>query len=376
MNRSEMRVGILINPVAGMGGKVALKGTDGEDVLRRAIELGAVPVANSRFEAALSIFKEAAHGHSLIAPAGVMGGDLLIDNGLAPEIILKASDKTTADDTKKAVCLMLEAGAELIIFAGGDGTARDVCSVVGERVPVIGVPAGVKIHSAVYAKRPKDAGMLVKNFLEGRVKRFVSAEVMDLDEEAFRNNFVRACLYGYMKVPDDREFMQDRKSGGSSSDENSNLDIAAYVTKNMHKDEIYLIGSGGTTNAIFRMLGIEGTLLGVDALVNGALVGKDLTEDEIRSILLKFEAEKRHLVITVIGGQGHIFGRGNQQLSPEVIRMIPRKNIMVIANPSKMSELFGKNLIADTGDGFLDEELKGYIPVITGFARKLMAKIG
>ncbi|MDY9920950.1 MAG: ATP-NAD kinase family protein [Synergistota bacterium] len=370
-----MKIGFLINPVAGMGGKVALKGTDGEDILRRAIELGAVPTANSRAEAALAVFRETASDHQLYAPAGEMGGKLLFENGLKPEIVIGPTEKTTADDTKRAVSLMLEAGVEAIVFAGGDGTARDICSVVGEKIPVIGIPAGVKVHSAVYAKRPKDAGMLVRNLLQGKVKRFVLAEVMDLDEDAFRNNIVRAELYGYMKVPDDREFMQDRKSGSSLSDDSERLDIAAYVIKNMREDEIYLIGSGSTAYSIKENLNIEGTLLGVDAAVNKCLAGKDMTEKEITVALSGFGKEKRHLVVTVIGGQGHIFGRGNQQLSPEVLRMIPRENITIIANSSKMSDLFGKSLIADTGDPALDEELKGYFPVITGFGKKIMCKV-
>ena len=371
-----MKIGFLINPVAGMGGKVALKGTDGEDILRRAIELGAVPAANGRAKAALAVFREASSGHCFYAPAGEMGGKLLFESGPEPVIICDPAEKTTADDTKKAVSIMLEAGVEAIVFVGGDGTARDICSVVGDKIPVIGIPAGVKIHSAVYAKRPKDAGMLVKNLLLGKVKRFTLAEVMGLDEDAFRNNVVRARLYGYMKVPDDREFMQDRKSGSSLSDDSERLDIAAYVIKNMHEDEIYLIGSGSTTYSIKESVGTEGTLLGVDAVVNRAFTGKDMTESEIRNALSGFEKNKRHLVITVIGGQGHIFGRGNQQLSPDVIRMIPRENITVIANASKMAALFGKSLIADTGDPVLDEELKGYIPVITGFGKKVMLKVG
>lgn len=371
-----MKIGFLINPVAGMGGKVALKGTDGEDVLRRAIELGAVPAAGKRAGAAVAEFIDIAGSHEFFAPSDKMGGGILSLSGITHKTIFSTSGKTTSGDTKKAVSLMLEAGVEAIVFAGGDGTARDVCSVAGQTVPVIGIPAGVKIHSAVYAKRPKDAGILVKKLLQGRVKRFVAAEVMDLDEDAFRNNIVNACLYGYMMVPDDREFMQDRKSGSSGSNANEALDIAAFIVNGMREEDLYLIGSGSTTNAIFQMLGTEGTLLGVDAVVNRELAGKDLMESEIKKLLLDHPTGKRHLIITVIGGQGHIFGRGNQQLSPDVIRMIPRENITVIANSSKMSALFGKPLIADTGDPVLDEELKGYFPVVTGFGKKIMAKVG
>ncbi len=371
-----MKIGFLINPVAGMGGKVALKGTDGEDILRRAIELGALPAAEERADTAISEFANIAEEHEFYSPSGKMGGEVLSQNGIIPIIIFEPSQKTTSYDTKKSVSLMLEIGVEAIVFAGGDGTARDICSVAGENVPVIGIPAGVKIHSAVYAKRPKDAGLLVRNLLLGRIKRFVLAEVMDLDEDAFRKNIINAKLYGYMMVPDDREFMQDRKSGSSGSDESELLDIASYVVNHMQKDEIYLIGSGSTTYSILQALGISGSLLGVDAVLNKELAGKDLPEEGIKEILSGFESNERHLVITVIGGQGHIFGRGNQQLSPDVIRMIPRENIQVIANTSKMSALVGKNLIADTGNPVLDNELSGYIPVITGFNKKIMAKIG
>lgn len=370
-----MKIGFLINPVAGMGGKVALKGTDGEDILRRAVELGAVPSAEKRAWAAVAEFIDIAGNHEFYAPSDKMGGGLLSLSGITHKTIFSTSGKTTSDDTKKAVSLMLEAGVEAIVFAGGDGTALDVCSVAGQTVPVIGIPAGVKIHSAVYAKKPSDAGMVVRDLLNGKVRRFVLAEVMDLDEDAFRNNMVSARLFGYMKVPDDREYMQDRKSGSPLSDESERLDIAAYVIKNMKKDEIYLIGSGSTTYAIKECLNIEGTLLGVDAAVNKALAGKDMAEKEIKAALSGFGEAKRHLVITVIGGQGHIFGRGNLQLSPDVIRMIPRENITVIANSSKISALFGKDLIADTGDPVLDEELKGYFPVITGFGKKIMARV-
>ena len=371
-----MIIGFLINPVAGMGGKVALKGTDGEETLKRALELGAVPVARARAEAALAEFAGLACGHEFIAPSEEMGESLLEAHGIKARVIYEsACPKTTASDTIMAARKMEEAGADLIIFAGGDGTARDMCSAIGERIPVVGVPAGVKIHSAVYAKKPRDAGMLVKKFLSGKIKKFKAAEVMDIDEDAFRQNIIRAELYGYMTVLDDREFMQDRKSGGALGESAEAADIAAYVVKNMERDAIYLIGSGTTTDAIMKQLGADGTLLGVDAVENGRLVAKDLAEKEIKELLNGYDRDRRHLVVTVIGGQGHIFGRGNQQLSPGVLRMIPKSNINVIATPSKMAQLFGKPLIADTGDAALDEEFKGYIPVTVGLGRRIMAKV-
>ena len=370
-----MKVGFLINPVAGMGGSVALKGTDGEDTLRLALERGAVPMAGARAAAAVSEFAPSAAGHVFITPAGPMGEDVLNKFSIAHEVICASSGSTTAADTKRAAKAMAEAGAELIIFAGGDGTARDICSVVGETIPVVGIPAGVKIHSGVYAKRPKDAGRLIRSVLDGKVSRFAQAEVEDIDEEAFRQGIVRARLYGYMTVPDDRQYMQGRKtgSGGGASE---SAELAAWTVSQMKRDHLYLIGSGSTMAAVLRAMNLDGTLLGVDAVLNGDLVGRDLTAAQIAEILSGYEAQKRHLVITIIGGQGHIFGRGNQQLSPAVLRMIPAENITVIATPSKMAPLIGRSLTADTGDEALDEELCGYIKVVIGTGRSIMAKIG
>ena len=371
-----MKIGCLINPVAGMGGKVALKGTDGEETLRRALELGAVPMASERASSAVKEFASlSCSGHKFFAPSGKMGADLLRSYGFDVEPVYTAPSHTTSDDTKNAVSAIISHDVDLIIFAGGDGTARDVCSVAGTKVPAVGIPAGVKIHSGVYAKRPKDAGKLIFSVLSGNVTRYIETEVVDIDEEAFRNNIVTARLYGYMIVPDDTRFMQERKSGGGAGNKSDTLDLAAYTISQMKQDHMYLIGSGTTTAAVTERLGIDGTLLGVDAVSNGELIAKDMTESDIKKLLLSYDESKRHLIITVIGGQGHIFGRGNQQLSPDVIRMIPKTNIMVIATPIKMSQLFAKPLLADTGDASLDEDLKGYIPVTTGIGRSIMTKV-
>ena len=370
-----MKIGFLVNPIAGMGGSVALKGTDGEETLRRALELGAVPKAGERASEAVRQFADAAGNAEFIAPSGSMGADILRRYGIGCAALFETEGETHAADTRRATRMMADMGADLIIFAGGDGTARDVCAEIADTLPVVGIPAGVKIHSGVYAKKPKAAGMLIKNFLLGKVRRFVTAEVEDIDEEAFRDNIVRARLYGYMKVPDDREFMQERKSGGGAGSAEEAADLAAYLALSMKQDTIYLIGSGSTTMQLTKRLGVDGTLLGVDAVKNGALIAKDMTSSDIVKLLSQYPKEKRALIITVIGGQGHIFGRGNQQLSPEALRMIPKENITVAASPSKMAQLFGKSLIADTGDAALDESFKGFIPVVTGHSRRLLCPV-
>ena len=371
-----MKIGFLINPIAGMGGSVALKGTDGEETLRRALELGALPRSPERARAAVRELAEAPSEHTFYAPSGIMGADILSEYGIKAEIISLPSSSSKPEDTKRAAEEMKAHGVDLIVFAGGDGTARDICSVIGESIPVIGIPAGVKIHSGVYAKRPCDAGRLTRNFLINKVKRFSVTEVVDIDEEAFRDNIVRARLYGYMNIPDDREYMQERKAGSAGKEAEVTSNLALYIVKEMKPGALYLIGSGSTTSAVTKHMGINGTLLGVDAVSDKQLLGKDLTAKEIAEILSKYESNKRYLIITIIGGQGHIFGRGNQQLSPAVLRLIPKENIIVIATPGKLSQLFGKSLIADTGDTDLDKAFSGYIAVTTGFGQRTMTRIG
>lgn len=370
-----MKVGFVVNPVAGMGGAVALKGTDGEDTLRRALELGAMPSSAARADAAMKIFSEAAAGHQFLTASGGMGESLLTQYGLPFRVIWKTDGRTTQEDTKKAVSIMLKEGVELLIFAGGDGTARDICSVIDCSVPVIGIPAGVKVHSAVYANKPESAGMLVRNVLLGGTKKYMEAEVMDIDEDLFRENIVRAKLYGYMSVPDDRRFMQNRKTGGVGKESYETDAIAAWVIDQMRSGAVYLIGSGSTTAKIMERMGLKSTLLGVDAVNHGQLVAADVNEKEIIKILEQYDKPDRYLVVTLIGGQGHIFGRGNQQLSPKVLRMLQKENIIIIAAPSKMTQLFGRPLISDTGDAELDSLYSGYMSVAVGYDRKLMARV-
>ncbi len=369
-----MKAGFIVNPVAGMGGAVALKGTDGEETLRRAEELGAVPRAGLRAEAAVREFADASCGVTFLCPGGAMGAGLLGKYGVGIEKLFEPEARTTPADTRRAARMLLARRADIIIFAGGDGTARDICAVIGEEIPAVGIPAGVKIHSAVYAKRPREAGKLVKKFIEGRTRCFAEAEVMDIDEDAFREGRLSARIFGYMRVPDDAEFMQERKSGSAGSGEETE-NLASCLARAIKPGVLCLIGSGSTTMRLKERLGINGTLLGVDAVKNGLQLGKDLTSSEIKKLLAAEEPQNRALVITVIGGQGHIFGRGNQQLSPEIIKMLPRGNITVAATRDKIAALFGKSLIADTGDTALDDELKGYIPVVTGHGRRIMMKI-
>lgn len=368
-----IKLGLIVNPIAGMGGSVALKGTDGE-ALEKAISLGAVPKCHHRVASALS----EGDGWNVrwVTCSGKMGEAVLGSLGIDCTVIPSFGDKTTGQDTIRAARAMVEEKVDLLIFAGGDGTARDVASVVGEELPVLGVPGGVKIHSAVFAKTPKLAGGLIRDYVSGNLRETHLAEVMDIDEELFRMGQVRARLFGYMRVPVSGRSMQVKKAGRHIENSQVRLEeAAAFVADSMKRGVLYLLGSGSTVRALSNRLGLEGTLLGVDAFLDGRLIGKDLTEREIGSLLDVNKGEAK-IIVSPIGGQGFIFGRGNQQFSPSVIRSVGKSNIIVLATPDKMDELFGRTLLVDTGDETLDRELSGYIPVNVGWNRRIMWPVG
>jgi predicted polyphosphate/ATP-dependent NAD kinase len=238
---------------------------------------------------------------------------------------------------------------------------------------VLGIPAGVKIHSAVYAVTPKSAGEVAAMFLEGKLKVTRDAEVMDIDEDAFRSGVLAAKLYGYLLVPEEKKFVQSVKSGGVRAESQSLHAIAADVTAGMNENDYYIIGPGTTTRAVMERLRLQNTLLGVDVIQNKGLVANDATE---RQLLDLVQGKKAKIIVTVIGGQGHLFGRGNQQISPRVIHMVGKGNIIVIATKEKLISLSGRPLLVDTGDEDLDQELMGYIRVTTGFKDYVMYKVG
>ena len=370
-----MKIGFLINPMAGIGGPAALKGSDGEAIVREALARGAKPQAGRRAATAMQALSPG--DYTIVTAAGDMGEAVLQQLNLPCEVIYQPSRHSSAEDTKNAVRLFIEQGADLIMFAGGDGTARDVLDVLStelnSRVPVIGIPAGVKIHSAVYALTPAHAGELLAQVLAGAPLLLQEARVMDLDEEAFRAGRVQASCYGYLNIPQDDSHMQLSKESsrqGAAEDVEAVLqDIAADIIETMQEDVYYLIGSGSTTAAVMQQLGLENTLLGVDIVCNEALIASDVSADDILQLT---EDRPVELVVTVIGGQGHVFGRGNQQLSPRLIRRIlaqpgGKQNIRIIATPDKLRTLQRRAMIADTGDVELDRQLAGLYPVLTGY---------
>jgi predicted polyphosphate/ATP-dependent NAD kinase len=364
------RIGLIVNPYAGIGGRVGLKGSDGAEIRERALELGAVPMSPSRTVDTLKQLTDLEF--TLYTYPGEMGEAEAKEAGLSPIVLGELTGDSTAEDTRKAAALMLEQELDLLVFAGGDGTARDIYSVVDEKMPVLGIPTGVKIHSGVYAVDPRGAGELIRRFITGDNVAFRLEEVMDIDEEAFRNNRLQAQLYGYMTTLYTESLIQGGKESSRISDESSVIGIANEICDEMEHGVMYVLGPGTTVKPIADRLNLPKTLLGVDVVKDKQLLHSDVNETQL---LEAIKGETTQLIVTVIGGQGFVFGRGNQQISPKVIRTIGLENIIIIATPEKLAALKGHPLRVDTGDPELDEEFKGYYKVHTGYGRRTLYKL-
>lgn len=370
------KLGLIVNPIAGMGGRCGLKGTDGAEILARAFALGAEPEAPSRAGQALSRLVPLKDSVEILTVSGDMGETEALEAGLTPTVLFATNgDSTTSEDTRRAAREMTAAGVDLILFAGGDGTARDVYAAAGSGAVCLGVPAGCKIHSGVYGINPRNAGELAALYLQGKVTKVKQAEVMDIDEEAFRQGRVSAELFGYLTVPQDEARVQGGKAGRAQSDENALNAISYAIMDQLRPDTLYVLGTGSTVFGIKQRLGIEGTLLGVDVMCDGKLVAADTTERRLLELLGPPGSIAAKIIVTIIGGQGYIFGRGNQQLSPRVIERVGRENIVIVATKSKLAALGGKPLLVDTGSEETNQKLCGYVRVTVGYHEQVAAKV-
>lgn len=363
-----------MNPIAGMGGKVGLKGTDGVEILEKARELGAEPESPQRTKEALHLLFPQKNEIELITYPAEMGENVAVECGFKPSVIGTIhAGWTDATDTKRACQDLRAHGVDLLLFAGGDGTARDIYTAIKETVVVLGIPTGVKMHSAVFACNPLRAGELCALFLQNKIKRIREAEVMDIDEDSVRRGILVAQLFGYLKIPYERRHIQRLKAGSLPDEHVSQQAIAQDIIENMEDDCSYIIGPGTTTRAILERLGLDCTLLGVDLVRGKQLIGKDMNE----KLLLEHIKDRKDvkIIVTPIGGQGYLFGRGNQQISAEIIRRSGRENIIVAATVEKMNSFKGRPLLVDTGDMGVDQMLKGYIKVVSGYRDRIVYKI-
>jgi len=368
-----MHVGVVVNPIAGMGGRVGLKGTDGK--VSAARERGAEPRAPPRARRMLTRLHANAPETRIATAADPMGESLVRAAGFEPETLTRPSDRadrfesspvadadyaaatTSAADTRRAVTAFDEAGVEIVLFVGGDGTAADVATALDDSaVPLLGVPAGVKVYSSVFAVSPEDAAEVATGF--DRTER---REVMDIDEDDYREGEIHPELRGVAHVPVAPDLQSSKQVGGGTVEA-----LAEGFAADVDPEVTYVLGPGSTVGRIKEELGFEPSPIGVDVWRDGSLLAADATEAAILDAL----GETNEIVVSPIGGQGFVFGRGNPQLSPAVIR---RCGVSVVASRAKLDDV--RALRVDTDDPDLDETLRGWVKVRVGAFETRMMKI-
>jgi len=372
-----LHIGLIVNPLAGLGGSLALKGSDGEqmrDVIHQ------LPVeqrqrAHERSLRALRSLDDCMQTVRFTCWAGDMGELTLQQLEFSKQVLGNAgAELTTALDTRMAAEQLYAAGVDIIVFAGGDGTARDICDVVGTRCPVLGIPAGVKMHSGVFAVSPEAAGELLRRLAQGGLVGVGPQQVRDIDEQAFRHGVVRSRFYGELLVPNQGHFLQNTKIAGREDPQLAATDIAVWQVETMEPGHTYLIGPGSTTATIMQELHLPNTLLGVDVVRDGKLLAADADEQRLLQLLAEAPGPA-HILVTVIGGQGYIFGRGNQQFSPAVIRAVGLDNITIVAAKAKMAGLAGRPLLVDTNDTQLDRQMCGLRKITSGYDDHVLYRV-
>ena len=372
---SRPLLGIIVNPLAGIGGAVALKGSDGAETVAAARRRGAVPQAPARALRALHALATTAGSIELLAAPGTMGADLAEQAGFTTTATSPTAPAvTTAADTRTAAKAMRDAGVELLLFAGGDGTARDIHDAVGSDIPLLGIPAGVKMHSGLFAHSPEAAAEAGAQFLNRATPaRLRLADIADVDEEAARGGRVASILYGSARVPDLPRLVLSAKAGSRARSGTALEALVQRVARTLDRDCLYLIGPGSTTALLLAALEQEGTLLGVDAVRDGRVIAHDLAEDQILALIE--QGNDTRLIVGLVGGQGALFGRGNKQLGPRVLRRIPRERITILSAADKLLTLAPPTLWVDTGDPELDAQLSGYMRVDVGPRQQIVMKV-
>ena len=377
---SKFELGVIVNPYAGIGGSVGLKGSDGEDIRAEAFARGAEFRASMRMQRCLNLLADFKDSIEVVCFGGDMGEIAAREAHLSHRVVGTAqTTPSSPQDTIAAAKSLVNEQVDVILFAGGDGTARNIADALqqmnAESQVVLGVPSGVKMHSGVYAITPEAAGEILICLLKKQLVSVNACEVRDIDEVAFRDGKVKTCLYASMFAPVLPKFLQQVKNSGAVQDETVKLDIAHYLIDNLVEDILYVVGPGSTTQVFLEQLGVEGTLLGVDVILNRELLAADVTAEYLANLIARHRGETK-LIITAIGGQGHIIGRGNQQLSVQILKSIGRSNIQVIATKDKILSLAGRPLLVDSNDPDLDKSFSGYQSVLVGYDEFILYPIG
>ncbi len=371
IDSNKFLIGLIVNPISGMGGAVGLKGTDGKNILQQAIELGAKPHAIDRVKEVLIELESLKSKIKFLTCPGVMGENALKELNFEYECIshnlfndVKDISDTTSEHTKIAADTLKKiSDLNLIIFVGGDGTARDIVQAVNKDKPCLGIPAGVKIYSSVFALNPKDASSLIIQFLWDEIP-LKESEVLDIDENEYRMGKLVSKLYGYLLTPYNPDFLQFSKIGTPESDLNNQERIAKRVVELLEEDTYYLVGPGTTTKVITDIMKLNKTVLGVDLLYNKKIIAQDLNEQQILS---QIEGKKVKIIVSLIGHQGFLFGRGNLQFTPQILKKISPENIIIISTIHKLQNIPNQILRIDTRDSKLDEEMRGLYKIIVDY---------
>jgi len=383
-----LRLGLVVNPLAGIGGPLGLKGSDGDTIVEKAISLGAQCLANQRVQVALLQLQDYKDEIEWFSAPGIMGEASLVECGFLPTVVgVLENDKTTARDTQYFTKALIEKKLDLLLFAGGDGTARNIFDAIshepnvdeaniyktnaykksGHRQLVLGIPAGVKMHSGVYAISPQAAARIVLEFLASKPVSISVQEVRDIDEEKLRAGKINSQYYGELLVPNDDRYVQQVKNSGELDESAMQIEIATGIIDEMDNEALYIIGAGTTPKALMDELGLANTLLGVDVILGRELIASDIGAPELLSLLERYPYHPTKIVMTATGGQGHIIGRGNQQLSSVLLKKVGKDNICLVITPNKLAALNGRPLLMDSGDLVLDCEWSGWISIITGY---------
>lgn len=395
----KLTIGLVLNPLAGVGGPAALKGSDGVDLYKLATKLGYESKVANRVSRTFEMLASCFHEFRVITVSGAMGADLCekifehqpdfdFEVGVAFEL---ESRLTEPFHTIEATRQLVDAGVDIVLFAGGDGTAINVHDALDAdaRQLVLGIPCGVKMHSGVFAVSPEAAGIVLRQLIEGELVGVTSREVRDIDEAALRAGTLNAQYYGEMWVPEQHRYIQAVKQGGLEVEELVLEEIAAGLVEQIQLGGVYIVGAGTTTAAIMNKLDLPNTLLGIDVIDDGRVVLSDVSEETLFGFLdAKLSSAgsgvaTTKLLVTPIGGQGHLFGRGNQQVSPRILALIGRENLLVVATKSKLENLAqpgeqekkGIRLLVDTGDRVFDASLCGLMPVVTGYEDAVVCRL-
>lgn len=370
------KLGLVVNPRAGIGGPAGLKGSDNQNTVSLASQRGVTSVVNERVRAVLSGLTSLSDVLHIVTASGAMGETACepFKSIFKIETVYNAPEHTSASDTHKAARLISDHHVDLLVFAGGDGTARDIFKVLGSDQAVLGLPAGVKMHSGVFAVTPKAVVSVIESLVSHRLVAARMAEVRDIDEQAFAQGRVSTRHFGEMLIPDDQLLVQCVKCSGMIEDELMLDDLCAFVIEELEEDTLYILGSGGTLKALKSAMGIsEPTLLGVDVWYQGEVIARDVHETQLYALVQQYS--KARIMLSIIGGQGIVLGRGNQQISPRIIEYVGLDRLQFLATQSKILALEGRPLRIDSGSDQLDRRLSGFHKILCAYDDSLLYEI-